>query len=98
MVSLNREYIISESKNIFLKYDIHKAYLFGSYSKGTNKESSDIDFIIDFGDSITSGDLIKIADIKEELGKCFHKDIDLCISPSSKFIDKNKDSIISIVP
>ncbi len=34
---------------IFQSYDVQKAILFGSYAKGTPKEKSDIDILVDSG-------------------------------------------------
>ncbi|OFX48083.1 MAG: hypothetical protein A2046_05885, partial [Bacteroidetes bacterium GWA2_30_7] len=33
-----------------ISFDLQKAYLFGSYAKGTNKEESDIDIALVFAD------------------------------------------------
>lgn len=46
-------YTTSEIKNrltpVFSDYKIRKAVLFGSYAKGTAKENSDIDILVDSG-------------------------------------------------
>ena len=34
---------------IFQKYNVQKAVLFGSYAKGSNTDSSDIDLLVDSG-------------------------------------------------
>lgn len=96
-MNLNRLTIINISKEIFIKNHISQASLFGSYAKENNNNTSDIDFILDIGNNLKFEDLIKIADIKKELEKAFNKEIDLIISPSKKFFEKNKNSIISLI-
>jgi len=39
---------LPEIKNLFKKYDVKSAYLFGSAAKNSLKENSDIDFLINF--------------------------------------------------
>lgn len=39
---------LHEIKNLFKKYDVKEAYLFGSAAKNNLKEDSDIDFLINF--------------------------------------------------
>lgn len=50
---MNKSYTIDEIKNIATdvakKYGIEKIALFGSYARGDQKNSSDIDFIIKRG-------------------------------------------------
>jgi predicted nucleotidyltransferase len=96
-MKLNKLTIINTSKEIFIKNKVSQAYLFGSYAKEQNNNASDIDFILDIGDNLDIEDLIKIANIKEQLEKAFNKEIDLVISPSKIFFEKNKNSIIPII-
>ena len=46
-------YSVNDIKNtltpVFNEYGVKKAVLFGSYSKGTAKETSDIDLLVDSG-------------------------------------------------
>ena len=39
---------LTEIKNLFKKYDVKDAYLFGSAAKNNLQEDSDIDFLINF--------------------------------------------------
>lgn len=39
---------LPEIKNLFKKYDVQEAYLFGSAAKNNLREDSDIDFLIKF--------------------------------------------------
>lgn len=54
------------------KYDIKSCYLFGSYAKGKEKETSDVDLLID--SEITGLDFYGLV---EELRNALHKKIDL---------------------
>lgn len=49
MESLISEHL-PEIKNLFKKYDVKEAYLFGSAARNNLKEDSDIDFLINFAD------------------------------------------------
>jgi len=50
---MNRIYTIEEIKNISVpiaqKYGVEKLALFGSYARGEQKSTSDIDFLIELG-------------------------------------------------
>lgn len=64
--------IFEISSNIFRKYNISYAYLFGSYAKGEANEKSDIDILI--SDEVKGLNFIGLA---EELCSKLHKKIDL---------------------
>ena len=64
--------IFEISSNIFRKYNISYAYLFGSYAKGIASEKSDIDILI--SDDVKGLNFIGLA---EELCSKLHKKIDL---------------------
>ena len=68
---LTTEDIVSICKNIFSEYKIDYCYLFGSYAKGTAKETSDIDLVIA---SDISG--IKFFELVELLRNGLHKKVD----------------------
>ena len=78
----NKIYTFEEIKNItkpiFEKYNIKKAYLFGSYARNEAKSDSDIDIMIVKKDSkiVT---LLNLAEFEEELEKAFNKKIDVII-------------------
>jgi predicted nucleotidyltransferase len=59
---------------ILKKYSIKKAGIFGSYAKGTNKKSSDLDLLVEIKNKYSLLDLVKI---KLELEKKLQKKIDL---------------------
>lgn len=60
------------TKDVFDKYDVKYAYLFGSYSKGTMSESSDVDILIS-----TDEKGMSFVSISEDLHDALHKQIDL---------------------
>ena len=90
--------VISTSRTVFLKYKVSKAYVFGSYAKGTNTSKSDIDFIIEFKNKkLDIDDLVAVSSIKDDLESSLSKEVDLIISPSNDFYKKVEGSIIRIV-
>ncbi|MGA9226590.1 MAG: nucleotidyltransferase family protein [Mesobacillus sp.] len=59
------------------KYGVKQIGLFGSYSRGEQKDSSDIDVIVEFNDSQLSFD--NYMDLKFYLEDTFQKSVDLVI-------------------
>jgi predicted nucleotidyltransferase len=55
------------------KYGINKLGVFGSFSKGEERENSDIDIVIE----MTEPDIFKMVHIKNDLEKLFRKTVDL---------------------
>ena len=97
-MSLSVPEIISQSKILFSNLGIPNAYLFGSYAKGIQTESSDIDFVIYLGyKKLPLSALFKIADAKETLESTFNKEVDLIVSPSEEFYEKIKNHVIRII-
>ena len=71
-------YTLDEIKAIIApiakKYNLNEVYLFGSYARGEATEKSDIDFVMNFSDTIT---LFTYAEIIEELEELFGKKVDV---------------------
>lgn len=67
------EEIKQKTESIFKKYNIEKAYLFGSYARGEATKNSDIDIMILGGKQ----DLLEIGGINLELEKILNKKIDI---------------------
>ncbi len=66
------------TKSVFEKYDIKKAYLFGSYARGEANSDSDIDImIIKEGSKIAT--LLNLAEFETELKKALNKNVDVII-------------------
>ena len=67
---MNTQIIIKKIKPILVKQGVLKAALFGSYAKGSNKKSSDVDLLVKLAKGKTLLDLVslKLA-IEEELNK-----------------------------
>lgn len=58
------------------KYNLPAVYLFGSYSRGTADEDSDLDFLIDTtGTDLTT--LVRLGALYMEIEETFQKPIDL---------------------
>jgi predicted nucleotidyltransferase len=55
---------------ILLKHNIKKASIFGSYARGEQKETSDIDILVEFGEGKSLLDLVRLKyELEEVLGK-----------------------------
>jgi predicted nucleotidyltransferase len=84
-----------EQITIVLKqYKIRHASLFGSFSKGTQTVNSDIDMLIEPGDSFTLFDMVKLED---ELKVLTNRKIDLVEFSALKSTIKNEVLASSIV-
>ena len=66
------------------KYKIKKIKIFGSYARGEQKERSDIDIIVDFEETLT---LIELIRLEEEIERILGIKVDLLTEESiSPFI------------
>lgn len=74
---------------------VTKAYIFGSYARGEQREDSDIDFLIDTNGYVYT--LFEIADLREALENALNKPVDLvevdAFDYGYFFKDVNKDKI-----
>ena len=72
----NQVYSVPEIRNIllpiFVRYEINRAILFGSYSKAAATETSDVDLLVDSG---LRG--LKFIGLSEDVRKALDKDIDI---------------------
>lgn len=75
---MNQEMIQSIS-DFFKTKKINKAYLFGSYAKGTETDASDIDILVELSESIG---FMKLIEYKLDLEDKLHRKIDLVTSAS----------------
>ena len=97
-MSLSIQEVISQAKSIFSNLEIPNAYLFGSYAKGTQTESSDIDFVIYLGHKkLPYSEWHKIGEAKEALESIFNREVDLIVCPSEAFYEKIKNHMIKLV-
>ena len=84
----NQTYTVEQIQDllepIFREYNIHKAVLFGSYAKGTAKNKSDIDLLVDSG---LKG--LAFFGLLEDIVNALDKDVDLLdtsqVIPNSDF-------------
>ena len=67
--------------NVCLTNNISYLGLFGSYSRGEEKKTSDIDLLVDFKETKS---LFELARIKFEFEDIFHKEVDLVIREGLK--------------
>lgn len=70
-------YLASQKEYFRTNYNIVKIGIFGSYSKDSQTENSDIDIIFEFGEKTT--DIFdKKYSLREELVEHFQTNVDLC--------------------
>ena len=87
----NQTYTVAQIQDllvpIFREYNIHKAVLFGSYAKGTAKNKSDIDLLVDSG---LKG--IAFFGLLEDIVNALDKNVDLLdtsqVIPNSDFYNE----------
>ena len=54
--------VLSANTKILKKYKVNSISLFGSYVRNEQKENSDIDFLVEFGEGITLFDIVMLED------------------------------------
>ena len=76
--------------NVIKEYPITKVTLFGSRADNTNKESSDVDFIVEFSEPVS---LITIAKLQLKLENALKLDVDIIHGPirQDDMIEINKE-------
>lgn len=75
MIGKELQDIASAIEPVLRKYRIAAAYIFGSYARGTMKENSDVDILIDYAD--IDIDLFQLADLAGELEATLGRKVDL---------------------
>lgn len=68
------------------KYHVRDFFLFGSYAKGLQTASSDIDLLVEFNQTI---DMFEFIDLQEFLSNLFNKKVDLGTKNGLKSFAKN---------
>lgn len=61
---------------IFLRYDVEKAYVFGSFSREEQGDNSDIDFLIEY-EPKAKRSLFILVRLKNELQEALQKEVDV---------------------
>ena len=76
--------------NIIKEYPITKVTLFGSRADNTNKENSDVDFIVEFSEPVS---LITIAKLQLKLENALNLDVDIIHGPlrQDDMVEINKE-------
>jgi len=72
MIDINT--ISEEIKPILMQYDVKFAGVFGSYARGDEKSSSDIDILVDFNKPISFVDFFNM---KESVSQKLEKEVDI---------------------
>jgi len=73
---VTREIIIPKLRSYFATQPIERAWFFGSFSRGEETETSDVDILVDFDKDARIG-LFKYAGIYGDLKELLGRDIDL---------------------
>jgi len=86
--------ISNKLKTFFPAYPIEKAWLFGSYARGEETDSSDVDILVRFNEEATIS-LFDYVRIMNKIEKLLHKKIDLVseggvMTFAKKSIDNDK--------
>lgn len=76
MVSTRTQMLIPQIQAYFRQQPIDKAWLFGSCSRGEEREDSDIDLLVSF-DKDSHVTLMTMGGIYMDLKELLHRDIDL---------------------
>ncbi len=84
MVNKKISDIIPVIKNYFQDKPVLRAWLFGSYSRGEETPSSDIDILVDYDESKGVVSLLKIGGMLMELSHLLGRQVDLVESEGLK--------------
>jgi uncharacterized protein len=84
-------YLQSNKEYYRTNFNVVKIGIFGSYSRDTQTDSSDIDIIFEFGENTTSI-FDKKYELRKQLSNHFNKNVDICRERTIKSIFK--DSIL----
>ena len=94
----NNIYTIEEIRkklyNIFEKYDVKKAYIFGSYARNSATKDSDVDILISRGNFKGSNDFVNFT---FELVYILKKEVDI-ITEENYNKKTNKNFFVSLKP
>lgn len=71
------EEIKERTAPLFRKYNVEKAYLFGSQARGDATENSDFDIYVEKGNSDKLNSLLGITSLRLELKERLNRDVDL---------------------
>lgn len=84
------EEIKTITTNVIKEYPITKITLFGSRADNTNKDNSDVDFIVEFSEPVS---LITISKLQLKLESALHLDVDIIHGPirQDDMIEINKE-------
>ena len=72
-----REIIIPKLRRYFATQPIERVWLFGSFSRGEETETSDVDLLVDFNKAEIEDYFTNFFDLKYALQKLFGRNVDL---------------------
>lgn len=87
-----KEILLNHYEDLKEKYKIKEIGIFGSYTRGEQKSTSDIDILVDF---FEVPDLLKFIEIERYLEEILNIKVDLVRKPALRF--ELKDKILSEV-
>lgn len=79
MKNLDLNTISEDIKPILMQYDVKFAGIFGSYARGDEKVSSDVDILVDFNKPIS---FVNFFNMKESVSKKLEKEVDIVSAKS----------------
>ena len=68
------EQMLQTIRDYFATQPVQRAWLFGSYARGEEREDSDVDILVDFDDTVS---LLGHVHMMNALKKLLHKEVDL---------------------
>ncbi len=79
-MEMNNLKVISEGiRPILMQYDVKFAGIFGSYARGDEKPSSDVDILVDFNKPIS---FVEFFNMKESISDKLEKEVDIVSAKS----------------
>jgi predicted nucleotidyltransferase len=79
MKTIDLKAITEDVKPILMQYDVKFAGIFGSYARGDEKPSSDVDILIDFNKPIS---FVEFFNMKESISEKLEKEVDIVSAKS----------------
>ena len=77
----HKDEIISLSRPVFIRYNVKKAGIFGSYNASAASPDSDVDFVVEFEDTPS---LFILGRLKDDLETALEKECDIITMSSLK--------------
>lgn len=82
-----RNVLVKEKKTLATEFSVKNIGIFGSFAIGNNRESSDVDVLVEFFKPIG---MFKFIELEEYLSNIFHKKVDLVTKNALKPLIKDE--------